>query len=78
VIQRLVADEVGHALPVPRQRLRVQTRDELLEPMDREHGLVGSSGRVEEDPLLDRPRVLAEVLLGVAQPDVEVHASFSR
>jgi hypothetical protein len=36
-VEHLVGDEIGHPLPVARQRLGVKPRHEIFEAVDREH-----------------------------------------
>jgi hypothetical protein len=76
-VEHLVGDEIGHALPVARQRLGVKPRHEILEALGREHGLVGSSGRVEGDLLLHRAPIAAPVF-AVEGMDVEAAAHLAR
>src|SRR5437867_3756269 len=68
-LEHLVADEIGHALPVALHGLAVQLGHEVLPAVRREHGLVGAGGRIEGDLLLHRLLLRGQLRFRIADDD---------
>src|SRR5262249_3898672 len=67
VVQRFVADQVGHALPVAGEAPGVELRHQMVEAVNGEHGLIGPGGGVERDLLLHRLPIPRDLVWRVSQ-----------